>query len=181
MIVHLVGPGGAGKSTTAPVLARKLGFAHLDLDQEYLKESQIDRDVEEHGYDYYVRRNIDLYLRLTASNDNVVVATSSGFMTYKHELHPAIAEIQGKILCSNSTVLLLPSFDLASCAQETINRLMSRPYESKSVEFQRRRIEKRFPIYRPIGTIQVSTDNPVDDVATEIQCALGFTYSAHSL
>lgn len=33
--IHLVGPGGAGKSTVGHALARRLGVAFIDLDEEF--------------------------------------------------------------------------------------------------------------------------------------------------
>lgn len=33
--IHLVGPGGAGKSTVGVALARRLGVAFLDLDEQF--------------------------------------------------------------------------------------------------------------------------------------------------
>ena len=173
--MHLIGPGGAGKSTTAPLLAEALELSCIDLDREYLRTAQIDKDVDEKGDKYYVRRNIDLYLELTSGLNDTVIATSSGFMTYANQIHLAIPPIQQEILASSLTVLLLPSFDVKICTKKTINRLLSRPYESKSVSFQRQTIEERFLIYRPMGNVQVTTNLKVEEVVSEIQTVLAAT------
>ena len=174
MIVHLIGPGGAGKSTTAPALADALNMRYIDLDHEYLKTAQIDKEIEEKGYRYYVQKNVELYLALTCEIDEAVIATSSGFMTYDPEIHPAIKIIQESIIDSSSTVLLLASFDRDRCIEKTINRLLTRSYEPKSIEFQRNRIETRYDLYKSIGSIKVSTDKPVEQVVAEIKNCLYF-------
>ena len=79
MRVHLIGPGGAGKSTTGPPLAKKLGLPFVDLDKMYLKTRNIDADVDTLGYEFYVRTNIELYLELLDQYPSGVIALSSGY------------------------------------------------------------------------------------------------------
>lgn len=168
MIIHLIGPGGAGKSTTAPVLAKHLGLKCIDLDAEYLKTSQIDLDVEKKGYAYYVHKNIELYLHLTQNLNSAVLATSSGFMTYDPRLHTNIEHIHERILVNPYTVLLLPAFELEACVETIVERQLTKSHESKSKKVQADQIRSRFPIYRGLGNIRVATNVPVEKVVKQI-------------
>lgn len=168
MILHLIGPGGAGKSTTGVLLASELGISCIDLDQEYLKNSDISADIEVQGYDYYVRRNIDCYIDLINSNENAVMVTSSGFMTYQNSHHESIKSIQANVLECKFTTLLLPSFNEQECIEEIVRRQFTKEHESKSVQDQRERIIKRFPMYLSMGSIKVETNKSIGLVVDEI-------------
>src|SRR6185437_4173548 len=62
-VIHLIGPGGAGKSTAAPHIAALLGFAALDLDRLFESECGcIDAYIETYGYAAYAAANVDAYL-----------------------------------------------------------------------------------------------------------------------
>jgi 3',5'-cyclic-AMP phosphodiesterase len=63
-VIHLIGPGAAGKTTTGMALAENLELPFIDLDGAYMKHADIDEDITKHGYDYYVARNVDIYLQL---------------------------------------------------------------------------------------------------------------------
>lgn len=89
-MIQLVGPGGAGKTTAGAVLAERLGVRFVDLDAEFTAHSRdISAYLDFHGYDSYARRNVDLYSRLARTFHGAgVVALSSGFMTYRDDVHP---------------------------------------------------------------------------------------------
>lgn len=172
MLIHLIGPGGAGKTTTGRALAQALDVPFLDLDEEYLKRQSIDDDIATKGYDYYARVNVTRYVELTTHIKDAVVALSSGFMLYSTDVHPQIAMIHRALLSSPTTVLLLPSFDLDTCVQETTRRQMAKPHVMSTEEAQRQKIRRRFHEYFPMGNIRVSTDKPFDQVVREIASAL---------
>ncbi len=167
MILHLIGPGGAGKSTTGVKLAAELGVSCIDLDQEYLKSSDISADIESRGYEYYVRRNIDCYIDLVGTNESAVLVVSSGFMTYEYRYHDAIESIHSKVLKCKYTTLLLPFFNEQECIEEIIRRQFTKAHESKSKEIQRERISKRFQPYLGMGNIKIETKKRVDLVFEE--------------
>lgn len=177
MLIHLIGPGGSGKSTTGVALASRLGIPCIDLDDEYLKISDITRDIEIYGYEYYVHKNIDCYIGLSALHDHAVMVTSSGFMTYSNDLHIEVANIQERILASDNTILLLPSFDKEKCIEEIIRRQLQKAHEASSVAIQKERITERFPIYSPMGNIRIETNRPVDNVVCDIMNKLNLLTS----
>jgi len=168
MILHLIGPGGAGKSTTGVLLAAELGISCIDLDKEYLKHSDISDDIEERGYEYYVRKNIECYIDLIATNESAVLVTSSGFMTYQNNYHEAIESIHSTVLECKYTTLLLPYFNEQECIEEIIRRQFTKAHESKSEQVQRERISKRFQLYLSMGNIKIETNKPVNLVVDEI-------------
>jgi len=61
-IVHLVGPGGSGKTSAGPLLAHWLGSQFLNLDERFIScEGSIGASIEASGYRGYARRNIAAY------------------------------------------------------------------------------------------------------------------------
>lgn len=174
MLVHLIGPGGAGKSTTAPVLAERLGFPVVDLDAHYMEAFDITRDINELGYETYVKRNIDLYLGLVEKVGDAVIATSSGFMTYRHDIHWAIDSVQRRISADPNTVCLMPSWDLDVCVDTIVERQMAKPFYTGSEQDNRKVIMGRFELYAQLGNIQVETQKSTQSVVDEILLALQF-------
>lgn len=172
MLIHLVGPGGVGKTTTGRALAASLSLPFVDLDEHYLETRSIERDIDSRGYTFYARTNVELYRSLVDSYTAGVVALSSGFMLYPPSVHPEVAGIHRDLLASPTTVLLMPSFDLEDCVEETIRRQLSKPYMKSSAVEQEAKIRERFPLYLPMGSIRVTTDKPVSQVVDAIRLAL---------
>ena len=163
MLIHIIGPGASGKSTLGAALADKINFDFIDLDYEY-PENEINSDIQDRGYEYYVYRNIENYLNLKLTNCNTVLATSSGFMTYDSTIHPEIKTIHESILSEKTTILVLPSFDREVCISEITKRQMERVFNSNSRSEHRQKIIERFNIYRNMGHVKVATDKPINMV-----------------
>src|SRR5215468_7251580 len=90
-MIHLIGPGGAGKSTVGAKLAERLGARFVDLDAEFAARSgSISAYLDACGYDAYAHRNVSTYSTLvSAFQPATIVALSSGVMTYR--LAPPLA------------------------------------------------------------------------------------------
>ena len=91
-VIYIVGPGGAGKSTGGLALARRLGTAFVDLDRAFTaRAGDISAYLAAHGYDAYAAQNVQVCLDTIAVLEaKTVVALSSGFMTYRDDVHPAL-------------------------------------------------------------------------------------------
>jgi len=58
-IIFIVGPGGAGKSTTGKVLAQKLKLKFIDVDTEFnTRITMIPDFVRENGYIAYCKKTL---------------------------------------------------------------------------------------------------------------------------
>ena len=123
-MIRLVGPGGAGKTTAGRLLAQRLGVPFVDLDKEFVaNEGDISRYLNSHGYDTYARRNVDVYLTsATMVAPEAVLVVSSGFLTYRSDIHPEYESCRRDIASSPSTFVLLPSFEFEACVAETVRR-----------------------------------------------------------
>src|SRR6185437_10431442 len=168
-MIHLVGPGGAGKSTVAPQVAALLRCPVLDLDRLFEAErGNIDSYIQAHGYAAYARANVDLYLA-NRSGRSGVFALSSGFITYSQTVHPAVAEIHRELVAAPTTVLLLPSLDDEICVSEIVRRQRARPFAiHRSAAREEAVIRERLAVYRRLPTRVVTTMQPVMTVARAI-------------
>jgi shikimate kinase len=58
-ILHLVGPGGSGKTSVGPLLGALLNWRFLDLDAEFMRsEGDIAQSIGTHGHEGCARRNL---------------------------------------------------------------------------------------------------------------------------
>jgi shikimate kinase len=167
-MVHLAGPGGAGKTTTGAALADRLGVPFVDLDAEFAAgHGDVSAYLDAHGYDSYARRNVDLYSSLTKRTSTGIVALSSGFMTYRDDVHPDYLCCRQRIASSQWTVVLLPSLDLETCVAEVVRRQLRRPF-ARTPEREQQVIRERFPLYLSLPVRKIETMRPVEDVVDEL-------------
>ena len=170
MMIRLIGPGGAGKSRTGPLLAARLGAQFVDLDERFAAAvGDISKYMEFHGYEAYAVRNAQGYAELIrdTAGQECVLALSSGFMTYREDVHPACAHLRRDIAASPTTFVLLPSLDLETCVTEIVRRQRGRPF-SRSAEREEQVIRARFALYRDLPVTKVETMRPVAEVVEAI-------------
>jgi shikimate kinase len=181
-MIQLIGPGSAGKTTAGIVLAERLGVTFVDLDAEFTANSgDISIYLDTHSYDAYANRNVSLYSALvSAPRPPEVVALSSGFMTYRRDVHLGYSRWRQDIASSPSTVVLLPSLDLETCVAEIVRRQLLRPF-ARSAEREEHVIRTRFPIYANIPARRVETMRPVNAVVAELLAPLAAQQTAAPL
>ncbi|MCY1240578.1 shikimate kinase [Variovorax boronicumulans] len=170
-ILHLVGPGGAGKTTVGPYLARRLGWAFVDLDQHFMsREGNIDAVIEASGYLGYARRNVAVYREVrSALTRPTVLALSSGFLTYPEDVDAGYPTLRCAIEIDALTSLLLPAFELEACVEAIVRRQLSRPYLRGDSASEERRIRERFPKFMAMPCARFRSDAAPDDVASQIE------------
>ncbi len=168
-MIHLIGPGAAGKSTVGGALALRLHLSFLDLDMRFRERSgDISRYLDRYGYQAYARENVETYRSCLAAADCCgVMALSSGFMTYPERIHPVYHGLRTAIASSPSTFVLLPSLDPEVCVAETVRRQLTRSFR-RSREREEAVIRERYSIYMALPASKVETMRPVDEVVEEI-------------
>ncbi len=160
MLIYFIGPGGAGKTTTAKLLVSQLGCKYYDLDEQFmLVEGHIGQYIAEYGYQQDAFRNIQLFLQLQAKCETQgIIVCSSGFMTYPNDIHKEYVKIKNMIENYKFTFLLLPSLELESCVREILIRQMKRVYLDASEEKEELKIRMRFQQYVGLNCQRVLTD-----------------------
>jgi shikimate kinase len=169
-MIRLIGPGGAGKSSTGSLLAERLGARFVDLDERFgATVGDISEHIGSHGYGAYAARNVRVYADVVrgAAGEEWVLALSSGFMTYPEDIHPAYARFRRHIAASPTTFVLLPSLDLETCVAETVRRQLGRPF-SRSAECEEQVIRARFALYRGLPVTTIETMRPVAEVVEAV-------------
>jgi shikimate kinase len=172
-MIHLIGPGGAGKTTTGLALATRLGARFVDLDAEFTSRyGDISCYLEVDGYAAYASRNVALLSELAnAPNQPDIVALSSGFMTYADDVHPGYPRWRQCVASSPHTFVLLPSFELETCVKETVRRQLGRPF-ARPAEREEQVIRARFPVYVGLASRKIETIQPLENVISEMISAL---------
>ncbi len=183
-MIHLVGPGGAGKSTVGSQLASRLDLPFIDLDLEFLgRIGDISHHIAHQGYDSYASENVRLCLSILATPSPGVIALSSGFMAYPESVHPAYPALRSDICMSPTTFVLLPSLDLEACVDEIVRRQIARPI-GRSPEREETVIRERYTIYMAIPATKIETRQPVAEIVEQMIAQLpldqGFDRSPRS-
>ena len=170
-VVHLIGPGGAGKTTVGPGLASRLGWRFIDQDHQFIaREGDVATYIATHGYAGYARRNVAIYLEeIGTLQTPAVFALSSGFMTYPATTGPLYAGICRSIEHGALTALLLPAFELEACVEIIVRRQLGRPYLPGNRVSEEARIRDRFPIFMALQCARFDSSNTPDQVASQIE------------
>ena len=169
-MIHLVGPGGAGKSTVGPVLAARLGRSFYDLDREFeRRRGDIDAFIGTHGYEAYARENVSVYLELSPFASGAVLALSSGFMIYRSAVHSAYATARETIARGAFTFVLLPSLERETCVTEIVRRQLARPLSRRNASREAAVIRERFERYMGLPATKIESMRSAHEVAALIQ------------
>ena len=167
-MIHLIGPGGAGKSTVGSELASRLDLPFIDLDLEFMEHiGDISHHIDHHGYHSYASENVQLCLSIVATPRHGVIALSSGFMAYPESVHPAYPALRSDICKSPTTFVLLPSLALEACVDEIVRRQVARPI-GRSPEREEAVIRERYAVYMAIPVTRIETMRPVAEIVEQM-------------
>jgi shikimate kinase len=174
-VIHLIGPGAAGKTTAGRIVADLLGRPFRDLDRLFeQRHGDIDDFIALRGYSAYAWQNVETYRDIETRSPAVFVL-SSGFMTYPDDAHLALPTIRWTIVTDSSTVVLLPSLDLEECVAETVRRQRARPLVHHRTDSREEEVIRgRFPLYVALPARKVTTMRNPADVAADIIEALSW-------
>ncbi|WP_261309908.1 shikimate kinase [Burkholderia stabilis] len=170
LLAHLIGPGGAGKTTVGAIVADRLNWRFLDVDQCFLaSHGNIADFIRDHGYAEYAAHNVRLYEQLKRGiSAPTICAVSSGFMLYPADVTPTYPAVRRCIEEDMLTALLLPAFDLDSCAKLVVDRQMSRPYLNANEASETRKIRDRFPAFMRLSCKRFASNGSPERVAADI-------------
>ncbi|QVN22425.1 shikimate kinase [Burkholderia pyrrocinia] len=171
LLAHLIGPGGAGKTTVGAIVADRLNWRFLDVDQCFLaSHGNIADFIRDHGYVEYATHNVRLYEQLKRGiSAPAICAVSSGFMLYPADVTPAYSALRRCIEEDARTSLLLPAFDLESCAKLVVDRQMSRPYLNANEADEMRKIRDRFPAFMRLSCNRFASNGSPERLAADIE------------
>ncbi len=169
--VHLIGPGGAGKTTVGPLLAQRLAWRFVDLDQVFIaQQGDVAAFMARHGYAGYAARNIETYEQLrAAATAPTVLAMSSGFMTYSADVSKRYPALRDAIEADPLTALLLPSFEFERCVELVVERQLCSPYLRGDRASETRRIRERHPVFMALRCERFISEGEPAAIACEVE------------
>jgi shikimate kinase len=169
MRIFIIGPGGVGKSTAGRILAEKLGYELIDLDNEFMNRVEhIGKFIERNGYERYCYRNSELfYSLLNDSNNNTVFVLSSGFLV--HEGLETLTQKHAKTLQENGvSLLLLPSKNKKEAVEIIVKRQLQRGFGLNEGN-ERRKFKERFTKYSQFGDIKIYSHDEPEKIAEDMK------------
>lgn len=158
MKIILIGFMGTGKTTVAPILAKKLGLNTIEMDDLIVKKAgkSIEQIFKEDGEKTF--RELEAQTAMELKDvDNAIISTGGGVITNKNILEN---------LKDNSIIIeLFASFDTIL---KRISPKIPRPlFEDK--EEAKELYDYRLPLYKSFASINIATDNKtIDQVVDEI-------------
>ncbi len=165
-LVFIVGPGGAGKSTTGKLLAEKLDYKFVDVDAAFNSRiALIPYFVRDNGYKAYCETNSKLVEDLIAEySSKIVMPLPSGFLV--HEDSPELVIKHKSLLSANDvSILLLPSKSLDETIDIIVKRQLTRGFTDMIEEREREVITRRHPLYMHHGDIQIFSYKSPEQIA----------------
>lgn len=178
--IFLIGPGGVGKTTVAPLIAERLERPCVDLDQEFCDRIEnIGTFIGSKGYLPYVEANSSLFADLLeeVKEQPSVIPVSSGFLS-SDSPHP-VFEANRERCFASTPVLLLPSPVKQASTEIVVERLVQRHgefgfhFETAEARetFQVRAAQtfaRRFDEYLSLGCITVFSSERPEVIAGKV-------------
>ena len=163
--IILIGPMGSGKTSTGRMLAKEMGYAFADTDEEVTKRTGVSIayifDVEgEEGF----RKRECLALRECLNDNNKVLSTGGGIVLSKENRD---------LLQDRGTVVYLQTsirFQVKRTASTNNRPLLQNKDPEETLE---KLMLTRAPLYEEIADITIMTDNKsLQEMSKEIQRAI---------
>lgn len=158
--ILFIGPASVGKTTIGRLLADRIQWPFIDIDEEFCKRIDlIPRYVKQKGYAAYCKANSQLTERLLQENPKKsVFATPSGFLA--HEECPDIVKKHEELIKNFTSILLLPGIDPHVVVNEIVKRQINR-WNDVDQETEQTRFLTRFKKYQNYGDFQIySLESP---------------------
>ena len=163
--IILIGPMGSGKTSTGRMLAKEMGYAFADTDEEVTKRTGVSIayifDVEgEEGF----RKRECLALKECLNDNNTILSTGGGIVLSKENRD---------LLQDRGTVVYLQTsirFQVKRTASTNNRPLLQNKDPEETLE---KLMLTRAPLYEEIADITITTDNKsLQEMSKEIQRAI---------
>ena len=163
--IILIGPMGSGKTSTGRMLAKEMGYAFADTDEEVTKRTGVSVahifDVEgEEGF----RKRECLALKECLNDNNTILSTGGGIVLSKENRD---------LLQDRGTVVYLQTsirFQVKRTASTNNRPLLQNKDPEETLE---KLMLTRAPLYEEIADITIMTDNKsLQEISKEIQRAI---------
>ena len=163
--IILIGPMGSGKTSTGRMLAKEMGYAFADTDEEVTKRTGVSIayifDVEgEEGF----RKRECLALKECLNDNNTILSTGGGIVLSKENRD---------LLQDRGTVVYLQTsirFQVKRTASTNSRPLLQNKDPEETLE---KLMLTRTPLYEEIADITIMTDNKsLQEMSKEIQRAI---------
>lgn len=154
--IYLLGPGGAGKSTLGPLIARELAMPSIDLDHEFCRRVEnIGEFIARNGYATYRAQNLELAQLLVAkAPEPFVFIASSGFLAAAK--NTAGRQEADRLIKGGYRIVLVPSLDISTSTSVIVERQLKRGYGLQR-DSEEKKSRERFEIYCNIGDAIVAS------------------------
>ena len=163
--IILIGPMGSGKTSTGRMLAKEMGYAFADTDEEVTKRTGVSIayifDVEgEEGF----RKRECLALKECLNDNNAVVSTGGGIVLSKENRD--LLQVRGTVVYLQTSIRT----QVKRTASTNNRPLLQNKDPEETLE---KLMLTRAPLYEEIADITIMTDNKsLQEMSKEIQRAI---------
>ena len=156
MKIFLIGPMGAGKSTTGKNLSERLGYDFFDTDKliENEQGKKIKEIFKKNGEDFF--RNIESEILIKTKNlKNAVISTGGGI----------VEKVENRVFLENEKKVIFLDSSVERQFQRTKNS-SKRPLLEEGDRFKilKNLYEKRIDLYKSLSNLKISMDDLDEEV-----------------